>query len=180
MLVPRRLDCAPGQPTAPARGAHRARLLVHGWTLRAENQFLRTTMRIGDDPDGLGDVTTEVELFYNLGLDVAFGDFPDAAVAVRAGRPRSRRAWHPSRTQRWNSRSNTEINIESTNETSSIDVIGTYTCTFSLPKRRSPGSRPSQESAPLHASRPNTTTRMPKATSAGPQLRSMPAIVPRR
>src|SRR6266536_1156396 len=45
--------------------------------------------------------------------------------------------------------------VEITNETNSIDVIGMCTRTFSVPKRRSAGSRPSQESAPPHVSRPS-------------------------
>ncbi|MDZ5444683.1 hypothetical protein U2F26_18365 [Micromonospora sp. 4G57] len=42
--------------------------------------------RIGADPNARGDITSEYELFFDLGLDGAFADQPDTAVAARAGR----------------------------------------------------------------------------------------------
>jgi predicted phosphoribosyltransferase len=83
------------------------------------------------------------------------------------------------RLQRRSSQNSTEPTTDSANETSSIDVMGMYTRTCSPPKRRSPGSRPSQDSAPAQISRPTAASRNPKTTSSGPQLRSMPTIVPR-
>jgi glycerophosphoryl diester phosphodiesterase len=62
--------------------------VVHAWTFRAENQFLPPALRIGDDPNARGDLTSELEVFYRIGVDGVFADFPDVAVAVRAGLPR--------------------------------------------------------------------------------------------
>ena len=73
--------------TGVVRDAHRAGLKVHAWTFRAENQFLPPPLRIGTDPAARGDLTAELELFYRLGVDGVFADFPDVAVAVRAGLP---------------------------------------------------------------------------------------------
>ncbi|MER7459501.1 glycerophosphodiester phosphodiesterase [Micromonospora sp. NPDC126480] len=75
-------------PTTLVRDAHRAKLIVHAWTFRAENQFLPADFRIGADPNARGDIQAEYELFYGLGLDGVFTDHPDTAVAARAGLPR--------------------------------------------------------------------------------------------
>jgi glycerophosphoryl diester phosphodiesterase len=85
LIVPRNPDGTLAESTSLVRDAHRAGLLVHAWTFRAENQFLPPEFRIGDDPDARGDLTSELELFYGLGVDGVFADHPDAAVAVRAG-----------------------------------------------------------------------------------------------
>jgi glycerophosphoryl diester phosphodiesterase len=85
LLVPR--DAA-GKLLAPGpviRDAHRAGLVVHAWTFRAENQFLPVDFRIGTDPNARGDITAEYELFFAIGLDGVFSDHPDTAVAARAG-----------------------------------------------------------------------------------------------
>jgi glycerophosphoryl diester phosphodiesterase len=87
LLVPR--DSA-GRLLAPSSivdDAHHAGLIVHGWTFRAENQFLPADFRIGADPNARGDVTSEYELFFGLGIDGVFADHPDTAVAARAGLP---------------------------------------------------------------------------------------------
>jgi glycerophosphoryl diester phosphodiesterase len=60
---------------------------VHAWTFRVENQFLALDHRIGTDPNARGDITSEYELFFGLGLDGVFSDQPDTAVAARAARP---------------------------------------------------------------------------------------------
>ncbi|WBC11618.1 glycerophosphodiester phosphodiesterase [Micromonospora sp. WMMA1947] len=73
-------------PTAVIRDAHRRKLVVHAWTFRAENQFLPVDFRIGTDPNARGDITSEYELFFDLGLDGVFSDHPDTAAAARAGR----------------------------------------------------------------------------------------------
>jgi glycerophosphoryl diester phosphodiesterase len=72
-------------PTSVVDDAHRAGLLVHAWTFRAENRFLPLDLRIGTNPNARGDVTAEYELFLRLGLDGVFADQPDTAVAARAG-----------------------------------------------------------------------------------------------
>ncbi|MEV0721554.1 glycerophosphodiester phosphodiesterase [Micromonospora purpureochromogenes] len=85
LIVPRDATGKLRAPTTVIRDAHRVKLLVHAWTLRAENQFLPVDFRIGADPNARGDITAEYELFYGLGLDGVFSDHPDTAVAARAG-----------------------------------------------------------------------------------------------
>lgn len=63
---------------AQARG-----LLVHGWTFRAENQFLPLDFRTGTDPIGLGNLAAEMKLFLEAGLDGYFTDNPDVGVRAR-------------------------------------------------------------------------------------------------
>jgi glycerophosphoryl diester phosphodiesterase len=62
--------------------AHEAGLVVHAWTFRAENQFLPPEFRIGEEPGQRGDVTSDYELFLDLGVDGFFTDHPDTAVAA--------------------------------------------------------------------------------------------------
>ncbi|MFG3576828.1 glycerophosphodiester phosphodiesterase [Micromonospora chersina] len=85
LIVPRDAAGRLLAPTSVIDDAHRVRLLVHAWTFRAENQFLPADFRIGADPNARGDITSEYELFFGLGLDGAFADQPDTAVAARAG-----------------------------------------------------------------------------------------------
>jgi hypothetical protein len=56
----------------------------------------------------------------------------------------------------------------STSETMSMDAIGMYTRTFSRSMRMSPGKWPNHPSAPVHMSRPTSTSTMPIAMTAGP------------
>ncbi|MDG4786735.1 glycerophosphodiester phosphodiesterase [Micromonospora sp. WMMD1102] len=85
LLVPRDANGRLLAPTTLVRDAHRAGLVVHAWTFRAENQFLPVDFRIGADPNARGDIVAEYELFYGLGLDGVFSDHPDTAVAARVG-----------------------------------------------------------------------------------------------
>ncbi|WP_116508794.1 glycerophosphodiester phosphodiesterase [Micromonospora sp. B006] len=86
LIVPRDSAGRLLAPTSVIRDAHRQKLVVHAWTFRAENQFLPADFRIGADPNARGDITSEYELFFDLGLDGVFSDHPDTAVAARAGR----------------------------------------------------------------------------------------------
>ncbi|WP_202513190.1 glycerophosphodiester phosphodiesterase [Streptomyces sp. SID3343] len=86
LIVPRDAAGKLLAPTTVIRDAHRAGLIVHAWTFRAENQFLPADFRIGTDPNARGDITAEYELFYGLGLDGVFADQPDTAVAARTAR----------------------------------------------------------------------------------------------
>ena len=63
--------------------AHAAGLKVHPWTFRAENYFLPLDFRRGSDPAAAGDLAAELMLFYRLGVDGVFSDYPAAAVAAR-------------------------------------------------------------------------------------------------
>ncbi|MCF2533106.1 glycerophosphodiester phosphodiesterase [Yinghuangia soli] len=84
LVVPRDAAGRLLAPTALVADAHRAGLVVHAWTFRAENQFLPADFRIGSDPNARGDITAEYELFYGLGVDGVFADHPDTAVAARS------------------------------------------------------------------------------------------------
>jgi glycerophosphoryl diester phosphodiesterase len=84
LIVPRDGSGRLLAPSSVIRDAHRVGLDVHAWTFRAENQFLPSDYRIGSDPNPRGDITSEYELFFALGVDGVFSDHPDTAVAARA------------------------------------------------------------------------------------------------
>jgi glycerophosphoryl diester phosphodiesterase len=81
--VPRSSTGALLQPTELIRDAHRAGLIVHGWTFRAENTFLPLDFRIGPDPGRLGDLRAEATRFLELGIDGYFTDHPGIGVGAR-------------------------------------------------------------------------------------------------
>ena len=62
-------------PTSLVRRAHRRGLEVHPYTFRNEGKRLAS--------DYAGDPAAEYELFFALGVDGVFSDFPDTAVAAR-------------------------------------------------------------------------------------------------
>ena len=64
--------------------AHAAGLLVHPWTVRAENRFLPPALRRGQDEAARGDVETLLAALYAAGVDGLFSDFPGLAVQARA------------------------------------------------------------------------------------------------
>ncbi|THV24300.1 glycerophosphodiester phosphodiesterase family protein [Glycomyces paridis] len=82
-IFPRAADGSISEPTDIVERAHDRGLDVHVWTFRAENSFLPANLREGDDPAAWGDIEAEFELFYDLGVDAVFSDFPDLAVAAR-------------------------------------------------------------------------------------------------
>jgi len=65
------------------RDAHAAGLLVHVWTLRAENTFLPVALRRGTEPSARGDMAAEATLFLEAGVDGYFTDHPALGVAAR-------------------------------------------------------------------------------------------------
>jgi glycerophosphoryl diester phosphodiesterase len=65
------------------RDAHAAGLLVHVWTLRAENSFLPAALWRGLDPRGRGDMAAEATGFLDMGVDGYFTDHPALGVAAR-------------------------------------------------------------------------------------------------
>ena len=74
--------------TSLVADAHAAGLVVHPWTVRAENYFLPANLRRGDAtrPDYLaqpGEVEAVFKALYAAGVDGLFSDFPGLAVAAR-------------------------------------------------------------------------------------------------
>src|SRR5918992_2195500 len=83
-IVPR--DAATQCSLAPmtfVRDAHRAGLLVHPYTFRAENNFLPCELRSSAVLTRHGDAEAEVRQFFELGVDGVFIDHPDYAVDAR-------------------------------------------------------------------------------------------------
>jgi len=84
-IVPRTSTGASGTPTSFVNDAHAAGLVVHPYTFRAENAFLPLELRSSADPAAYGNLFTEIEQFFGLGVDGVFTDNPDFAVEVRNG-----------------------------------------------------------------------------------------------
>jgi glycerophosphoryl diester phosphodiesterase len=68
-------DRATARPTSLIRRAHRHGLKVHTWTFRNDPQYVAG--------DYAGGPQEEYALFYALGIDGLFSDFPDTALAAR-------------------------------------------------------------------------------------------------
>jgi glycerophosphoryl diester phosphodiesterase len=83
LIFPRKSDGSVLPATSLIRDAHANHLIVHGWTFRAENTFLPLDFRIGSNPNLLGDLAAEVELFLNAGMDGFFTDHPGIGNAAR-------------------------------------------------------------------------------------------------
>ncbi len=82
-VIPVRDDGSLGLPTSLVADAHRARLLVHPYTFRAENVFLPPALRIGSDPSAFGRAIDEQVAYWQTGIDGMFTDHPDVAVVSR-------------------------------------------------------------------------------------------------
>jgi glycerophosphoryl diester phosphodiesterase len=65
-----------GTPTSFVADAHAAGLVVHGWTFRAENNFLPNEFDVGTEPAALGQMAGQVKAFLKLGMDGFFTDHP--------------------------------------------------------------------------------------------------------
>ncbi len=63
-----------GTPTTLVNDAHSAGLIVHGWTFRAENNFLPDDFDIGTDPAAYGNLAGQIQAFLSLGMDGFFTD----------------------------------------------------------------------------------------------------------
>jgi glycerophosphoryl diester phosphodiesterase len=83
LILPRDAAGATGAPSALVRDAHAAGLRVVTWTLRAENQFMATNVRIGSDPNAHGDLAAEARAFLDAGVDALFADHPGIVVQAR-------------------------------------------------------------------------------------------------
>jgi glycerophosphoryl diester phosphodiesterase len=82
-IVPRDTSGASLDPTSFVDDAHDARLVVHPYTFRNENQFLPLELRSSGDPNAYGNAIAEYEQFYRLGVDGLFSDNPDTAIEAR-------------------------------------------------------------------------------------------------
>ncbi|MBV9345058.1 MAG: glycerophosphodiester phosphodiesterase [Gammaproteobacteria bacterium] len=83
LVIPRRPDGSLGAATDLTQRAHSAGLQVHPWTFRAENHFLPTELRRGEDDAGRGDLQTELLAYLRAGVDGFFTDQTDLGVAAR-------------------------------------------------------------------------------------------------
>jgi glycerophosphoryl diester phosphodiesterase len=86
LAIPRRPDGSLGTPSPLVADVHKAGLAVHAWTFRAENHFLPTDLRRGEQAAAHGDLAAELQAFYAAGVDAVFSDFPAVAVAARAAK----------------------------------------------------------------------------------------------
>ena len=82
-VIPRNADGTLAAPTALVGDAHRAGLLVHPYTFRAENAFLPTELRRGTNLTDFGWAIDEQVTFLRAGVDGLFTDQPDVGVVAR-------------------------------------------------------------------------------------------------
>ena len=83
LVIPRMATGELGAPTSVVDDAHRTGLIVHVWTLRGENNFLPSNLRLGTDPTALGDMSAEARAFLDAGVDGYFTDHPNLGVLAR-------------------------------------------------------------------------------------------------
>lgn len=76
LMIPLTATGTLGTPTTLVRDAHNAGLIVHGWTFRAENNFLPNEFDVGSDPAAWGNLAGQIEAFLRLGMDGFFTDHP--------------------------------------------------------------------------------------------------------
>ena len=67
-------------PSDLVKNAHANDLLVHIWTMRAENYFLPEGMKSSLDPIALGDLKSEIRAYREAGVDGFFSDHPSIAL----------------------------------------------------------------------------------------------------
>jgi glycerophosphoryl diester phosphodiesterase len=82
-VIPLGADERLAAPTSLIGDAHEAGLQVHAYTFRAENQYLPQDLRIGSDPNALGDLQGELRAYLQAGLDGFFTDHADYGVKAR-------------------------------------------------------------------------------------------------
>ncbi len=83
LVIPLTADGTLGEATSLVQDAHAAGLVVHPYTIRAENTFLPTDLRSSDDPAAFGDLRAEIKAYLEAGIDGFFTDQPDIGVAAR-------------------------------------------------------------------------------------------------
>jgi glycerophosphoryl diester phosphodiesterase len=83
LVLPRDAEGRLRPATALVRDAHAAGLLVHVFTLRAENRFLPADFRGSGPPEARGDLAGEAGAFLKAGIDGFFADQPELGVRAR-------------------------------------------------------------------------------------------------
>jgi glycerophosphoryl diester phosphodiesterase len=83
-VIPRKADDTLGSPTMLVTDAHRAGLVVHPYTFRAENNFLPADFRTSAVPSDFGRAIDEQVTYLRVGIDGVFADHPDIGVVARA------------------------------------------------------------------------------------------------
>ena len=83
LVISRNADDTLGAPSNLVRNAHKVGLLVHIFTIRAENPFLPAEFRNGSDPTVFGNVAGELARFFQVGIDGFFTDQPILGVQAR-------------------------------------------------------------------------------------------------
>jgi glycerophosphoryl diester phosphodiesterase len=82
-VIPLNSDGNLSTPTPLVNNAHAAGLQVHAYTFRAENQYLPKNLRRGADPNGLGALQAELQVYLEAELDGFFTDHADYGVQAR-------------------------------------------------------------------------------------------------
>lgn len=82
-IIPRDVAGNLATPTNLVKNAHRAGLLVHPYTFRAENQFLPVDYRRGTNPSDYGRILAEMTTYLATGIDGFFTDQADIGVLAR-------------------------------------------------------------------------------------------------
>lgn len=82
-VIPRNSDGTLGSPTTLVTDAQRARLIVHPYTFRAENNFLPIDFRTPGVLSDFGRAIDEQVTYLRAGIDGVFTDHPDIGVVAR-------------------------------------------------------------------------------------------------
>jgi glycerophosphoryl diester phosphodiesterase len=84
MVIPRKADGTLGSPTDLVDDSHRAGLVVHPYTFRAENTFLPVELRSNSVASDFGKAIDEQVAFLKAGIDGLFTDQADVGVIARS------------------------------------------------------------------------------------------------
>ncbi|XP_075982363.1 uncharacterized protein LOC142980707 [Anticarsia gemmatalis] len=83
-IIPRDENNRLGNATSFVDDAHAAGLKVHPYTFRAENNFLPAEAMSEDGlPSSIGNLTLEIQAYFDAGIDGLFSDQPDVPARLR-------------------------------------------------------------------------------------------------